>query len=253
MAIKIAGNSKEWENHPETDSFVRAVVCDVTDPVEKETKFGKKIQLRIVYQSELKNSEDKPFCVWSRPMTATLGSESKPSNLKKEIEAIIGKPIGPEELEALSDENVGLDGLLIGKPVRMLVEHADVDGKTFANVGKLRPYNGDDPLKVAPDFVRAKDRKEKEGEAATYQKAGGDKEPERNDWATTKVHVPPYGGMPLSDLSSEDLNEVYESWVRPRIKDKEMKLSADDKRLLAAFNKLIEEYPDMIADAEIPF
>jgi hypothetical protein len=137
-----------------------AVLCDVVDMgiVPNPHEPGKtQHKLRLTWQiDEVNPSYDRRHEA-SAFYTASLNEKA---NLRKMLKTWLGKT--DKELDA------GIDlEALIGTPAQIQITHRiSSAGKTFANVVAVVPLmKGMAPLSVTPDFVRAKDRKPKDGAA----------------------------------------------------------------------------------------
>ena len=85
---------------------------------------------RISYQDKEGNDVEGPFMAYQR-YNLTLGSESKPSNLRSDLESWRGKPFTKEE-EAAFDLSK-----LLGKGCLVTIVHNVTNGKTYANVSSV--------------------------------------------------------------------------------------------------------------------
>ena len=169
MAI-IVKDGGEFENHPEGQ--FRAVCMDVVDLGMVENKrFGKmQHKIALVYHSEEKTKDGRPFEVWSR-YTATLADQGY---LRPFLEAWRGKAFTPPELAEFDLEK------LIGVNAYIQIIHNQRDGKTYANIGAIMPLpKGLAKLTPTPGYERRQDRKPEVSQApepAMANAAGGDGE-----------------------------------------------------------------------------
>jgi hypothetical protein len=115
------------------------VFSDVEDLGEVETQYGKKRQIRLVWQLAAKMEDGRPFTIGRR---YGLSLHEK-SALFKDLKSF-AKKAPPQKLT--------LD-TLIGQPCQILVTHVERDGSTFANVQAVLPA-GANKVKVDKDFVR---------------------------------------------------------------------------------------------------
>ena len=67
-------NSKPFESHPEYNG--PSVCVDVTPLKTVKTEYGPKEQFRFVFETTALREDGKPFAVWSRGFTPTLGDKS---------------------------------------------------------------------------------------------------------------------------------------------------------------------------------
>ena len=251
-----SNNGGEFEKAPE--GMGRAVVVDVTPPVESESTYNgkttKRMTFKIVFELAPEDfgtrANGEPYNVWSRTFTCSLNERSA---LRPFIENVLGRPLSATELVGFDTET------LLGLPVKIVVVHnPSKDGSTsYANIASVRAYApkpGEKPAYVASGkFVRKQDRPEKDapsGASASYRKA--DKPVERDDWMTCKIHVGRFKGTNLGDLDEEPFMKLYNNW-RPKIisaQEAGERILADDTRLLAALEagkKKLDEMKNLAA------
>jgi hypothetical protein len=124
---------------PATEGSHDAVFCDVEDLGIVETQYGKKHQVRIVWQLAAKMDDGRPFTIGRR---YGLSLHEKAA-LFKDLKSY-AKKAPPQNLDLET---------LIGKPCQILVTHTERDGSTYANVQAVLPA-GKVKVTVDPDFVR---------------------------------------------------------------------------------------------------
>jgi hypothetical protein len=124
---------------PATEGSHDAVFCDVEDLGVVETQYGKKHQVRIVWQLAAKMDDGRPFTIGRR---YGLSLHEK-SALFKDLKSY-AKKAPPQNLDLET---------LIGKPCQILVTHTERDGSTYANVQAVLPA-GKVKVTVDKDFVR---------------------------------------------------------------------------------------------------
>jgi hypothetical protein len=124
---------------PATEGSHDAVFCDVEDLGIIETQYGKKHQVRIVWQLAAKMDDGRPFTIGRR---YGLSLHEK-SALFKDLKSY-AKKAPPQNLDLET---------LIGKPCQILVTHTERDGSTYANVQAVLPA-GKAKVTVDKDFVR---------------------------------------------------------------------------------------------------
>jgi hypothetical protein len=100
---------------------------------------------------------------------------------------------------------------LIGRPARVSVVHNDWEGKTFANIGLIRPDRSTTPLKPSGKYTRVQDRDEERDEQFRHADNGGDEE--AADWRRTKVHVGKHTGLDLGDLDEDSVRALIDRWL----------------------------------------
>jgi len=104
-----------------------------------ETQYGKKHQVRIVWQLGLKMEDGRPYTIGRR---YGLSLHEKAA-LFKDLKSY-AKKAPPQNLDLET---------LIGKPCQILVTHTERDGSTYANVQAVLPA-GKVKVTVDKDFVR---------------------------------------------------------------------------------------------------
>jgi hypothetical protein len=231
LNTKNSGGGK-FLPHPATDTLVKGVIVDVTEPEKRQTAFGEKEQFRVVIESEVLRPDGERFHVWTKNFTPSLNEKA---SFRKFLKQAFGRDVAETDADANGDLDV--DSLLIGHPVQMLIVHEESNGETYANLSALTPDKSEDPLTPSGKYVRKKDRPAKDGNAASYKKAatGGGEESARENWQTVKVHVGKNAGVQLGDLDGEAVTKLLENWL-PKA-EANPKPTADDKRLIAALNE----------------
>ena len=116
-----------------------AVFCDVEDLGVVETMYGKKHQIRLVWQLAEKMEDGRPFTIGRR---YGLNLHEKAA-LFKDLKSY-AKKAPPQNLDLET---------LIGKPCQILVTHVERDGSTYANVQAVLPA-GAKKVTVDKAFVR---------------------------------------------------------------------------------------------------
>jgi hypothetical protein len=242
MVIKKGQSGGDFEPHPETESLVKAVIVDVTPPKERqrvwEGKTSNITEVKVVYETEVEDDEGKRFCLWSRGYRVD-GKDPlhEKSNLRRDLKSILGRDLTAKELEGFDLE------MLLGKSVRVMVEHETNERGTFARITLLKAAKDGEELKPSGSYVRVKDREQKD---ANYSKAGAAPAPAETGgaaagggWESTKVHLEGYNGLPLCDLDLETIEKLVKEEL-PKLEAKEKK-SIADKRLIAALTEAAKE------------
>lgn len=152
MAIIVSGKSFV----PAPEGLHNAVCVDVIDMGLVEGAFGKKHTIRLVWELDALMEDQRRFVI-QRRYTASLHEKSQ---LFKDLKSWRGKPFTPEELNGFDLEK------LVGAPCQILVEHADREGTTYANVKAIMKADPSRKLIKSGDYVRVKDR-EDERQAVT--------------------------------------------------------------------------------------
>jgi hypothetical protein len=131
----IAKNNSTFELAPQ--GVFQSVISKVTDLGYKEVEFDGKVQNRQQVQFELqiseRNDDGRRFAV-KRTFNMNLHERGF---LRPFIEAVLGRALEPDELSAGFD----LEQLL-GINLMTHVVHANVNGKTFANIQSVQPFSG---------------------------------------------------------------------------------------------------------------
>lgn len=231
MKLKKNSGGGAFTPHPETDAPVRGVIVDVTPLREMTSSFGTREVFKLVYETEVTNEDDKPFCVWSRPYTPSLHEKAA---FRKDLKKILGRDLTKQEEDEFDTES------LLGMPVNLMVEHTTSEkGDVYANIALLTKYKGADPLEPSGNYIRVQDREEKaSGTGSSYRKAAAEEDAGREDWQKTKVHVGAHAGVELGDLEEPAVERLIEKWL-PQY-EANPKPTAADKRLAAALAKAQE-------------
>ena len=169
LVVKDGG---DFKNHPEGQ--YRAICMDVVDLGMVENKrFGKmQHKIALVFHSEAKTDEGKPFEVWER-FTATLAEQGY---LRPFLQSWRGKAFTPEELAGFDLEK------LVGVNAYIQIIHNTSNGKTYANIGSIMlPPKGTAKLQPTPGYERRKDRKPEVSQAPEPVPAGSYDETDPDD------------------------------------------------------------------------
>jgi hypothetical protein len=220
----ILESKTKFAPHPETDGPIRAVVVDVTDPKKTVTKFGEKEKFAIVYETELKREDGSPWTHWAHGYTPSLNEKA---TLRKDIVKITGEAPG----EKFDTES------LIGKPVKLIIEHKTTDDETYANITYLKQDTGPDALKPSGKYIRQRDKKKDDANntGAAYNRTDVPEQPK--GWQQTKVHVGKFAGQELENLDESAIKALIQHWI-PDTQVAGYRITADDKRLLAALDEV---------------
>lgn len=200
--MKLTSNQsdKVWTPHPEFDG--QAVCVDCTPLRTTKSSFGDRKTFRLVFETTELREDGSHFLLFSRNFTPTLHEKSA---LRAFIKQWYGRDLNSKELEEFDTES------LIGRPARVSVVHNDWEGKTFANIGLIRPDRSTTPLKASGKYVRVQDRDEKNDE--TFRSADGGGDDDGADWRRTKVHVGKHTGLDLGDLDEDSVRALIERWL----------------------------------------
>ena len=237
----IAETTKKFEPHPAADGPIRAVVVDLTEPREKQTTYGMRWKFAIVFETETKDKDGNNFTFWSHGYTAVKnGDNFSPvlgdrSNFQKDALKIFGLNKLPDRFD--TDD-------LIGKPVKLIIEHKNDEGTIYANMTWLGSDKEPGGMKPSGKYIRQRDKikNDETNTGAAYNKTDVPEEPK--GWQQTKVHVGKFKGQELENLDEDALNALIQHWI-PSTQATGYKVTADDKRLLAA----LDEVQKMLASA----
>lgn len=218
LSEKKTGN---FTPHPECDDPIKAVIVDVTEPKERQTKFGLKDEFRIVYETEVMDEEnDRRFCIWSLGYTPSLHEKAA---LRKDLKKILGRELTAAELEEFDLE------CLIGHGVKLIVQHEHVDDKTYANISFITADKDKTKLKPSGKYKRTKDRDDKQDDDTP--------EAPTEAWQDVVVHVGKYKGKKLGDVDETGVATLIEKWL-PNAKAAKKQEDAD---LVKALTELESE------------
>lgn len=146
MPIRVRDKGKDFV--PPPSGLQRAVCCDVVELGIVDSAFGPKRKIKLVWQSENKMDNGKPFLIQQR-YTATLHPKG---TLRPALESWRGKALTEEEANDFDLE------ILLEKNCQILVVHNTKDGVTYGNVQSIvPPPKGVAHLKVT-DYTRVCDR-----------------------------------------------------------------------------------------------
>lgn len=94
------------------------VLCEVVDQGVQDTPFGPKPKGLMIFQVDEKDSSGKPKEVWHYINNMTLGSATKPSNLREFLQEWLGRPLTKSEASGFELAD------LVGKSAELLVKLA---------------------------------------------------------------------------------------------------------------------------------
>jgi len=162
---------------PAPEGSFQAVCVDEILMMDQQTQWGPKDKLRIVWQIDATATEDEFFEHFGRQptkeeaeriigkrynvsqfFTASLGTQSKPSNLRKLLQSWRGSKVTPDE-----DAN-GFDfEKMIGANCMLQIIRSDpVGDKVYANISGIMPIQKNQPRMFPEDYIRQKDREQKQ-------------------------------------------------------------------------------------------
>ena len=228
-----------FEPHPEYDG--QAVCVDVTPLRSTKSSFGDRETFRVVFETRELRQDGKPFLVFSRNFTPSIHEKAA---LRQFLRQWFGRDLTTAEQHEFDTE------MLIGRPARLSVIHTEYEGKTYANIGLIRPDKSGDPLQPCGKYVRVKDRDQSRDEKFRPA-AGGDGAAPESDWRRAKVHVGRHTGLDLGDLDRESVEKLIIKWL-PEALEKEKPLKAD-RELIAALQQASQALGIDEDDDNIPF
>lgn len=155
---------------PAPEGLHGAVAVDVQDLGLKETPWGAKEKIRIVFELDPESAG-----TMTDGRRYTIGKTYTPSlhekaALSKDLKSWRGRPFTAEELAGFDVETV------IGAPCKLLVQHVEKDGQVYANITAITKADKGQRLTMAGTYVRLKDRPEQP------QTGNGGKARTRNEW-----------------------------------------------------------------------
>ena len=227
MKITANPNGSDFEPHPESDCT--AVLVDVTPLKTVESNFGKRDVFKLVFESNRRRDDNRPYLVWSRNFTASLHEKSA---FRAFLRQWFGRDLTAAELAEFDTE------ILISRTARLSIVHNEYNGNTYANIGLIRPDKSEDPLKPSGHYTRVKDREQDE-DGKFRPASGGGSAP---DWRRTKVHVGKHKGLDLGDLDRDAVEALVSKWM-PQALEMEKPLKAD-RELIAALRHAREALQD---------
>jgi hypothetical protein len=243
-------NSKSFESHPEYSG--QAVCVDVTPLKSVQTDYGPKEQFKLVFETTEMRQDGKPYLVWSRGFTPSLGEKAA---LRGFLKQWLGRELTAAEEQEFDTET------LIGRPASLVIVHNEGrNGETYANIGLIRPDKSATPLSPSGKYVRVKDRQDKDATFSRVAQPARQAEPAQgapasNGWEFTKVHVGRHKGVELCELDTTAVKSLYENWLPiARAMDKPLKA---DRDLMAALDQAAVQLgfnpPQQPEDNELPY
>lgn len=150
--MSIIAREPESTYTPAPEGLYQAVCVDVIDRGLMQTTWGQKHKVYLVWQLDLERDETAGTRYDIRK-SYTL-SLSEKATLRRDLETWRGKKFSKDELLGFDLEK------LIDANCQLQIMHAlSEDGKTYANVQAVVPYNTKIGPKMRPHkYVRVKDR-----------------------------------------------------------------------------------------------
>jgi hypothetical protein len=151
MPMVVSSPKKQYELPDEGTAL--AVLADVIDLGKVETAYGPKERVRFKWFVEQTGKDGKPINL----IQSFNKSMHEKSTLRKTVKSVLGRDPGDSfDLETL-----------IGSNARLVIEHNEYEGRTFANItAVIKPEKGARLLTVPKDFVRFAKNQSKSGPSA---------------------------------------------------------------------------------------
>ena len=182
--MPIIATAKGDNEFPTAPAGTFAAVCvDVVDlgmiEVSWQGKEKRQHKIRIAWQIDEQQENGKPFLVSKR---YTLSLHEKAA-LRKDLESWRGRSFTEPELEGFDVE------ALLGIGCYLCIVHTKKDGKTWANINAIMRFPKGVSAPVQRDYMRVKDRPEKQAQPDPSQDYG---EPPATGWneGATEDDVP---------------------------------------------------------------
>jgi hypothetical protein len=154
--IVTDSGGKEFKPAPEGPQH--AVCVDVVDLGIQDTAFGQKHQVRFRWQTAAVNLDTGERFQAVATYTASLHEKAK---LRRDLESWRGRPFTEEELRGFD-----LEAVLGANCLLNLVHETSKQGRTYANIKAIMPLPKG-MQKIQPEnYVREKDRTDKDEEHA---------------------------------------------------------------------------------------
>ena len=153
--MAIIARAPESKFTPAPEGLHQAVCVDVHDLGLQKTPWGEKHKVLVVWQIDALEENGKRFQI---RQSYTLSLSDK-ANLRRDLECWRGRKFTDDELQGFDLEK------LMGANCQLQVVHNLGDeGKTYANVQAIVPFNAKLGPKLSPqEYVRMKDRTKQQG------------------------------------------------------------------------------------------
>ena len=141
MSLIIKEDPSEYPLCP--DGLHGAVIVDAVDLGKQESPWGAKHKLSLVFETQIQDESGSPYILAKR----YNWSLHEKSNLRKDLERLLGKKFSYEELLAGFDLEE-----LIGTSCNILVVHNETDERSYANIESILPTKGKRGIIVSDAF-----------------------------------------------------------------------------------------------------
>lgn len=165
--MAIIAREPESKFTPAPEGLHQAVCVDVHDLGMQQTPWGEKHKVLLVWQLDAVDEETERRFQVRKTYTLSL---SEKANLRRDLECWRGRKFTQDELQGFD-----LEKLLSANCQLQVVHNLSDDGKVFANVQALVPFNAKLGPKIAPaGYTRLKDRATQQGNGQSEPEAEGD-------------------------------------------------------------------------------
>lgn len=137
---------------PAPEGVKNAVIVDVVDLGERDTTFGPKPCVRLVWEIPDTMEDGRRFTV-SKWYTLSL---DKKSNLYRDLKGIKGRDLTKDELDKLSAD---LE-VAVGAPCQIVIQHTEKDGSIYGNVVTVLKADPANITTISGGYVKVKERKD---------------------------------------------------------------------------------------------
>ena len=225
MKLSATKSDSTFEPHPEYDG--QAVCVDVTPLRKTQSTYGERDTFRIVFETAELRQDGRPYLLFSRSFTPSIHEKAA---LRAFLRQWFGRDLTAAEQAGFDTED------LVGRPARVSVVHSEYEGKTFANIGLIRPDKSGGSLKPSGKYTRQQDRTAGKDEKFRPADGGGDNGADAaTNWRRVKVHVGKHTGLDLGDLDREAVEALIVKWL-PQALEMPKPLKAD-RELIAALQQ----------------
>ena len=198
MKLSASKPDSTFEPHPEYDG--QAVCVDVTPLRKTQSTYGERDTFRLVFETAALRQDGRPYLLFSRNFTPSIHEKAA---LRQFLKQWFGRDLTKAEQDEFDTES------LVGRPARVSVVHSEYEGRTYANIGLVRPDKSAAPLKPSGKYVRVKDREPKDGQ---FRPAAGGGE-DGAGWRRVKIHVGRHAGLDLGDLDQGAVEALVTRWL----------------------------------------
>lgn len=167
MGYVVKGN----DFTPPPEGLHNAVCVDIVDMGERDTPWGRKKAIRLVWELEEEMEDGRRF-VASKRYSPSLHEKA---TLRKDLKGWRGRDFTPEELQGFDLDNV------LHAPCQLVVQQDTKNGITYGNVVTLMKAAKDHKLEPSGKYVRKQDRddaKNGDGERASAEEWPHEEGPE---------------------------------------------------------------------------